>query len=142
MSRRGDDDDEVAEDKDDFFGLASLDGIPDDPQGDFLLLLGMQVEEDHPLVKFNAELDARKRLKRCQDSDTIISEIKSFIKKRKCLPRAFPGTWYKRNNRWLVLRDGILFRKSYSETIHADVLQAIIPSYDGGSSRIANAAGR
>ena len=41
MSRRGDEDDEVAEDTDDFFGLTFLDGLPDKPEDEFFYFLGM-----------------------------------------------------------------------------------------------------
>ena len=31
------------------------------------------------------------------------------------------------NSNWLVIQNGILYKKAYSESIHAQVLQAIIP---------------
>ena len=127
MSRRGDDDDEEAEDCEEFFGLSFRDGVPDDPNDDFFFFFGMNEDDEHSLVQFNTDRVAIKRLKREQDRDTIISEVKGFVKKRKRLPRTFPSTWFKRNNSWLVIKDGILYRRSYSELVNSNVLQAVIP---------------
>ena len=127
MSRRGDEDEELAIDDDDFFGLSFLEDNPDDPADDFFLVLGMQESDEHSMSRCNAEPAAKKRLKQEQNADQIIAEVKSYVKNRKRLPRDFPGTWYKRNNKWLVMKEGILYRRSYSETIHANILQAIIP---------------
>ena len=127
MSRRGDDDDEIAVDTDDFFGLSFVEGVPDKPTDDFFYFLGMKEMDEHSVAKWNIEEPERKRLKKEQNADQIISEVKSYVKKRKRLPRNFPSTWFKRNNAWLVLKDGILYRRSYSETVHSNVLQAIIP---------------
>ena len=81
MSRRGDDDDEVAEDHEDFFGLTFLDGSTDDPEDDYYLLMGMTEADELPLSKFHAEEEARERLKEHQNADDIISEVKSYVKK-------------------------------------------------------------
>ena len=124
MSRRGDDDDEVAEDSDDFFRLSLL---LDEDNDDNFYLLGMTEDSDHTLVQFHSEHAALKRLKRRQDSDPIISEVKSFTRKHRRLPRSYPCTWYKRNNRWLIVKDGILYRKSYCELVNAKILQVVIP---------------
>ena len=75
-------DDEVAEVSEDFYGLSFLDEVQESSEDNFFLLLGSQEEEDHPLVRLIAETDARKKLKRCQDSDPIISEVKCFVKRR------------------------------------------------------------
>ena len=105
MSRRGDEDEEEAEDCEEFCGLSFVDGRPDVPEDDFFLLLGMNENDEYPLARLHAERVARRRLKREQDEDSIISEVKSFVKKRKQLPHSFPSTWYKRNFKWLVVKD-------------------------------------
>ena len=127
MSRRGDEDDEIAEDSEEFLLLNFLGAAFNDSDDEFFLFLGMSEGDDFSATKFNADDDECDRLRDEQDADTIIAEVKSFIKARKRLPRNFPSTWFKRNNKWLVLRDDILYRRSYSESVHADILQAIIP---------------
>ena len=125
MSRRGDDDDEIAEDCEDFLGLVRHD--PNEPEEDFFFFLGMEEEDEYSLARCNAEEDALNDLKSKQDSDPIISEVKKFIKNRKRLPRDFPGTWYKRNGSWLTVKNDILYRRSFSVMVNGDILQAIIP---------------
>ena len=122
MSRRGDDDDEVAEDCDKFLGLTWRE---DDRQEIFFM--GAKEDGDLPAAAVHAEQEARDRLRQEQDADSTISEVKQWVKKRKRLPRNFPGLWYKRCNSFLVVKDGILYRRSYSEAAHAAVLQAVIP---------------
>ena len=124
MSRRGDDDDEIAEDPDDLFRLSLL---LDEHEDDNFYLLGMTEDIDQPLVQFHSERSALKRLKRKQDSDPIISEVKSITKKHRRLPRSYPCTWYKRNNKWLTVKDGILYRKSFCDLVNTKILQAVIP---------------
>ena len=62
-----------------------------------------------------------------QDEDPIVAEVKAFVKKMKSLPRDFPGIWFQRNFRWLMVKDGILYRKSYADALDSFVLQAILP---------------
>ena len=109
MSRRGDDDDEIAEDHEDF------------------TLLGMDCDEDYEVVRFNALSDDINQLRAAQDEDPTISTVKSFIKARKRIPFSFPENWYKANSKFLILRDGILYKLAYSEANHLEILQAIIP---------------
>ena len=75
----------------------------------------------------HAEESTRKKLKRLQDSDPTIAEVKKFVRKRIKLPNSYPSTWYKRNNNWLVIKDGILYRRSYCPNVHSNILQAVIP---------------
>ena len=127
MSRRGDDDDEIAEDSDEFcFHSEGDEGYFSFEEGD-LCFLGMAEEDEHSIAKFNSERGPIRRLRRKQDADTVLAEVKCFVKSRKRLPRAFPDAWFQRNSRWLTMRDGILYRKSYSDVVDAPVLQAIIP---------------
>ena len=128
MSRRGDDDDEVADDPDDFC-LGHWEELPGGPTSETLdlVLTGMENDDEYPAVKFNALDDSCKRLKRKQDADPIISEVKSHVKKRRNLPHEFPCNWFKRNYKWLTTQDGILYRRSYAESVHGQILQAIIP---------------
>ena len=126
MSRRGDDDDEVAEDSEEFFGLRFLFDEPEVP-APAPVLCGMREDNETVIVSLQADDDAREKLRQAQDEDTIIAEVKAFVKARRRLPRSFPGTWFRRNAKWFVMRDQILYRRSYSQVIHADVLQAVIP---------------
>ena len=126
MSRRGDDDDEIAEDPDEFLGLAWV-GQWRDAVDDPATFMGMLEENEAGVVSLHADSEARARLRREQDADTIMAEVKGYVQKRKRLPREFPETWYKRNCHFLTVRDGILYRRSYAESVHADVLLAVIP---------------
>ena len=130
MSRRGDEDDELAEDTEEFYGLALLESWREDldARGDDLFLLDIGDESDSWAANFHVEEEEQKRLRQEQDADSIISEVKGFISQRRRLPRKFPGTWYKCNGKWLVIKDGILYRRHYSDTAHAEVLQAVIPT--------------
>ena len=129
MSRRGDDDDELAEDCEEFCSFSDAEeGYYSSEEDGPTLLLGMAEEDEHSIAKFNSERGPIRRLRRKQDSDTVIAEVKGFVKTRKRLPHSFPNTWYQRNGKWLTMRDGILYRKSYSEAVHAPVLQAVIPA--------------
>ena len=110
MSRRGDDDDEVAEDGE-----------------DFLALLGMACEDEFSAVKLNAVEEEIDRLRIAQNDDLTISMVKSFVRTRKKIPSTFPESWYKANRRWFVMRQGILYKKAYAESIHLKVIQAVIP---------------
>ena len=131
MSRRGDEDDEVAEDDDCFFCLFD----PTPPSEPALLtgdvgdeaFLGMCGCDGYYLACLNAHEEDMEKLKYQQDSDPIVTEVKKFVKDRKSLPRSFPSPWYHRNFKWLTIREGILYRKSYADTIHDQVLQAVIP---------------
>ena len=109
MSRRGDDDDEIAEDGEDF------------------AFLGMDKEDEFSAVKLNAIDEEIDRLRVAQDADPTISMIKSFVKSRKKIPSSFPESWYRSNSRWFVLKQGILYKKAYSETVHLRIIQAVIP---------------
>ena len=144
MSRRGDDDDEVAEDDDEFCCFKGhesdeADSVAEDDHlflsqeeqeaeanGSFLFL-GMAEEDEYSAAKFNSEFGPMRRLRRRQNADSIIMEVIGFARLRRRLPRSFPNAWYKRNIKWLIVRDGILYRKSYSEAVHSPVLQAVIP---------------
>ena len=110
LSRMGGDDDEEAVDDEAFTAL-----------------LGMDEEDEHSAVTINANKDARARLRSEQDEDPVISEVKKYLKDRKRIPRSFPNSWYVSNAGFLSLQKGILYKRSYSETIHGHVLQAVIP---------------
>ena len=142
MSRRGDEDDETAEDTDNLYGLYSYEGEHakhPSPLADYqqeeenppidgdnsLYLLGAREDDEHPISQYNHE--KLEMLRKEQNADPILSEVKSFIKARKRIPRDFPGQWFKRNGKWLTVRDDVLYRKSYAETIDSNILQAIIP---------------
>ena len=122
MSRRGDDDDEdIAQDDEEF--AASL-----DPQeNDGITFLAMSERDEASAVTPNAMKEDIARLRREQNADSIISEVKDFVKRRRRLPKEFPERWYMRNFRSLALREGILYRKAYSQMIDQPILQAIIP---------------
>ena len=131
MSRRGDEDDEVAEDED-YFQLRSL--FSDESAAsqkalppDNLFFMG----EDHivtgPLAALNADDGECERLRERQNDDAILSEVKAYIQNRRVLPSSYPHRWYRDNFKHFVLRDGILYRKAYSPTVHANTLQAVIP---------------
>ena len=110
MSRRGDDDDEVAVDSEEFFAF-----------------LGMACEDEYSAVKLNALSEEIDRLRVAQDDDPTISAARSFVRNRKKIPSSFPDAWYRNNSRWFIVRDGILYKKAYSETVHLKILQAVIP---------------
>ena len=126
MSRRGDEDDEIAEDSEDFLGLLFP---PDDESasGRPSYFLGMEETSDFQPVKFVADDDEKKRLQIEQDADAIIAEVKEYVRARRRVPHNFPNTWYRRNGKWLTLKDGILYRRSYCEALDANVLQFIVP---------------
>ena len=109
MSRRGDDDDEVAEDPEDF------------------TFLGMICEEEFELARYNALEDDIDKLREAQDDDETIAIVKSFLKARRRIPESFPVNWYKANSKFLTLYDGILYKRAYSEATHLEILQAVIP---------------
>ena len=111
MSRLGGEDDEEA---------------PDDTETMYALL-GMVSEDEYAAVHLNADKDGMERLRSEQDKDCIISEAKKFVRARKRIPNEFPEKWYCRNSRWLVMHKGILYKKAYSEIIHNQILQAVIP---------------
>ena len=120
MSRRGDDDDEYAEDDEEF--AASLEQEDDD-----VTLLAMAESDEASAVKYNAEDKDVQKLKTEQNADSIIAEVKGFVKGRKQPPKEFPGSWFRRNFKWLVMREGILYRKAFSKSVNQPILQAIIP---------------
>ena len=126
MSRRGDDDDEIAEDEDEFLGLRFLESWEQDPE-QFFFFMGMEEENEHSMVKFQAEEESMDRLRQMQDEDAIVAEVKNFVRMRRRLPHKFPCPWYRRNSKWLVIREGILYRRAYAQVVHADILQAVIP---------------
>ena len=72
-------------------------------------------------------LNGIEALRKAQDEDDIITEVKSFVKQRRRIPHSFPEPWYVNNSRWLIMQKGILYRKCYAESIHAQTLQAVIP---------------
>ena len=126
MSRRGDDDDEVAVDTDDFLGLSFPKPRPGLQRED-VFFFGARDDADETLVQYQADKEAREMLRSEQDADIVIAEVKKIIKTRQMIPKTYPCRWYIRNSRWLVIQEGILYRRSYCDTIHADVLQAVIP---------------
>ena len=109
MSRLGGENDEVAEDSEEF------------------ALLGIADRDEYSVVRLNACEDGMEKLRKSQDDDTVIAEVKKFVKARKRIPRTFPEPWYASNSRWLVVNKGILYKKAYSETVHDQILQAVIP---------------
>ena len=111
MSRLGGENDEIAEDDEEFT----------------FALMGMENEDEQAAVWLNASPDGAKKLRSEQDKDLIISEAKKFIKARRRIPNDFPEKWYVTHSKWLVTHKGILYRKAYSEVIHSQILQAIIP---------------
>ena len=111
MSRLGGEDDEVAEDSDEFS----------------FALLGISDRDEYSVVSLNASEEGMDKLRKSQDDDDVISEVKKFIKGRKRIPRTFPEPWYVSNSRWLVVNKGILYKKAYSEIVHDQILQAVIP---------------
>ena len=111
MSRLGGEKDEVAEDSDEFS----------------FALLGISDRDEYSVVCLNANEEGMDKLRRSQDDDDVISEVKKFVKARKRIPRSFPEPWYVSNSRWLVVNKGILYKKAYSEVIHNQILQAVIP---------------
>ena len=111
LSRLGGDDDEIAS---------------DDEEAAFALL-GMDSPDEYSAVRLNASPNGMEALRQAQEQDSTISEVKKFVKHRRRIPHSFPEAWYFKNSSWLTMRNGILYRKSYSETAHAQVLQAIIP---------------
>ena len=125
MSRRGDDDDEIAEDNEEFCALLFGAGQWNDPPE--MCFLGIDHEVEGPLAELNADKEERKRLWREQEADPIISNVKAFIKKRRCLPMSFPNAWFKKNFHLLTIKNGILYCKDYAASINKIVLQAIIP---------------
>ena len=110
MSRLGNENDETAEDDD-----------------EALCFLGMVEPDDYGAVKYNAEEEGINQLRQAQNADDIISEAIKFIKSKNRIPHSFPERWYHNNSRWLRVRKGILYKLSYSETAHSQVLQAVIP---------------
>ena len=125
MSRRGDEDDEVAEDSDEFFGLRNFEKWRLNPPE--FCLLGIEDADEASIVVVNADDEERKRLRREQDADPIISNVKAFIKGRRRPPSNFPATWYRKNFHLLTVQDGILYCQDYAASVHRVVLQAVIP---------------
>ena len=125
MSRRGDDDDEVVEDSDEFFGLRNFKKWRLNPPE--LCFLGIDDADEASIVVVNADDEARKRLRREQDADPVISNVKAFIKARRRPPPNFPATWYRKNFHVMTVKDDILYCQDYAATVHKVVLQAIIP---------------
>ena len=123
MSRRGDDDDEIAVDDEEF--CAFLWGQWNDPPE--MCFLGIDHEVEGSIVDLNADKEERKRLWRMQEADPIISNVKAFVKKRRSLPASFPNLWFKKNFHLLTIKDGILYCRDYAASINKIVLQAIIP---------------
>ena len=111
MSRLGGENDEVAVDSDEFS----------------FALLGMSDRDEYSVVRLNANKEGMDTLRKAQDEDDIISEVKKFVKARKRIPRTFPEPWFASNSRWLIVNKGILYKKAYSEVIHDQILQAVIP---------------
>ena len=111
LSRLGNENDEVA---------------LDDDETSFVLI-GMEDPDEYSAIRLNANSDGAEQLRKAQDEDSVISEVKKFVKSRKRIPHNFPEPWYYNNSRWLIMKKGILYKKSYSESIHAQVFQAIIP---------------
>ena len=109
LSRLGRDDDEIAIDDDE------------------TVLMGMDDMNDFLAVHLNADPDGIDTLRKAQDEDDIILEVKKVVKLRKKVPRNFPESWYINNSNWLVLKNNILYKRAYSESAHAQTLQAIIP---------------
>ena len=131
MSRRGDDDDEVAEDQDDFCFLFDLvqqqeSNQPEETRA-MEAFLGMVEDDEFSLAKVNCDDAEMDRLRALQDEDTIIAEVKRFLKDRVAIPRSYPNKWYQRNAKHLVLRDDILYRRTYADVVHDNILQAVIP---------------
>ena len=120
MSRRGDDDDEYAEDDEEFAFFQEGRECP-------LILLGMDGFDESSLVRLNADDKDVDRLKRKQNEDPILDEVKRFVRRRRRPPRSFPDAWFKRNFTRLAIRDGVLYRKAYADTIVSHVMQAVIP---------------
>ena len=121
MSRRGDDDDDFATDDEEFAGFIE--------EGENkLMLYGMQEIDEYSAIKFNIRSSEKRRLLQHQDADAILREVKNFVRQCKAPPRNFPEKWFKTNFKRLVLKNNVLYRKSYSPTVHAPVLQAIIPT--------------
>ena len=112
MSRLGGENDEEAEDDNEEFTA---------------VLLGMEDRDHYSAACYNIEKEARDELRNAQDDDPVISEAKKFIKAGKRIPRKFPHSWYECASKLLVIRKGILYKKSYSDIVHAEVLQAVIP---------------
>ena len=67
------------------------------------------------MTQINADDQQRKHLKQMQDKDPIVAEVKAFVKKRKSLPRYFPGN---------TISIGLW---SYTDALDLLVLQSIIP---------------
>ena len=105
MSRRGDDDDEVAEDDDEFFGLFNEPPQKHSPGLEPLEMcfLGASHEEEAAIAIVNASKKGRKHLWCQQEADPLISNVKSFLRKRKALPSTFPSTWFRKNYGFLTL---------------------------------------
>ena len=133
MSRRGDEDDEVAEDDDNFF-LAnsffakevSLEDLWEQQQEE-RYFMGMDCDCGALLASMNADEDDIERLQSEQQADSIIPEVMEFVRKRKRPPKGFPANWYRKNFKALAIRDGILYRKSFAKAAHRHTLQAVIP---------------
>lgn len=111
LSRRGEQEDDFAEDSDEFE----------------YALLGMSKGDEYSAVKFNAKDSGIEKLRKAQDADCSIAEARNFIKARKRIPRSFPEPWYASNSRWFLVKKGILYKKAYSEAVHSQILQAVIP---------------
>ena len=111
MSRLGGEEQEVANDHEDCaFALNGIDS-----------------RDEYSAVRFNAVKYGMDDLRTAQDEDPIILEVKKFVKARKRIPRSFPESWYFNNSRWFTMHKGILYKKSYSESAHMKVMQAVIP---------------
>ena len=111
MSRLGDDNDEEASDDAD----------------NTYFLLGMLREDENSAVWLNASKEGMDKLRAEQDKDCIVSEAKKFVQARRRIPKNFPERWYTVNSMWFVVHKGILYKKAYSEAIHSQILQAVIP---------------
>ena len=111
MSRLGGENDEEAVDSEEFA----------------FTLLGMSDRDEYSAVRLNANEKGMNKLRSAQDDDDVVSEVKKFVKARKRIPHSFPESWYVSNSRWFVTNKGILYKKAYSEAIHEQILQAVIP---------------
>ena len=94
---------------------------------DAFALIGILDPDEYSAVRLNAEEDGIEALRTAQDEDSIISEVKKFVRHRRRIPHCFPESWYVTNSRWLTMKKGILYKVSYAESIHAQILQAVIP---------------
>ena len=59
--------------------------------------LGMVEDDEFSLAKVNCDDAEIDRLRTLQDEDTIIAEVKRFLKDRVAIPWSYPNKWYQRN---------------------------------------------